>query len=58
MHHEAWKEYSPSDSVSFNVTNVVFKDSMQGYETSNSNNDTAKEAMNFSSQVTIMNHLG
>uniref|UniRef100_Q9S9H6 PIK-A49=PHOSPHATIDYLINOSITOL 4-kinase activator (Fragments) n=1 Tax=Daucus carota TaxID=4039 RepID=Q9S9H6_DAUCA len=49
MHHEALQRALPGDNVGFNV---------KGYVASNSKDDPAKEAANFTSQVIIMNHPG
>ena len=51
-------EAFPSDNVGFNVNNVAVKDLKRGYVASESKNDLAKEAANFTTQVIIMNHLG
>jgi len=58
MHHEALTEAFPGDNVGFNVKNVAVKDLKRGYVASNSKDDPAKEAANFTSQVIIMNHPG
>ncbi|KAI4334432.1 hypothetical protein L6164_019127 [Bauhinia variegata] len=58
MHHEALQEAVPGDNVGFNVKNVAVKDLKRGYVASNSKDDPAKEAANFTSQVIIMNHPG
>ncbi|KAK4441155.1 Elongation factor 1-alpha [Sesamum alatum] len=58
MHHEAMQEALPGDNVGFNVKNVAVKDLKRGYVASNSKDDPAKEAANFTSQVIIMNHPG
>ncbi|MCL7050457.1 hypothetical protein MKW94_022766 [Papaver nudicaule] len=58
MHHEALLKALPGDSVGFNGKNVVFKDLKRGFVASNSKDDPAKEATNFTSQVIIMNHPG
>nr|AGZ15393.1 elongation factor 1-alpha [Phaseolus vulgaris] len=58
MHHEALTEALPGDNVGFNVKNVAVKDLKRGYVASNSKDDPAKEAANFTSQVIIMNHPG
>ncbi|RHN81526.1 putative protein-synthesizing GTPase [Medicago truncatula] len=51
-------EYLPGDCVRFNVENVDVKDLKSGYVASNSMDDPAKEAANFTSQVVVMNHPG
>jgi elongation factor 1-alpha len=51
-------EYLPGDYVRFNVENVDVKDLKSGYVASNSKDDPAKEAANFTSQVVVMNHPG
>ncbi|KAJ6357882.1 hypothetical protein OIU78_005675 [Salix suchowensis] len=58
MHHEALLEALPGDNVGFNVKNVAVKDLKRGFVASNSKDDPAKEAANFTSQVIIMNHPG
>ncbi|RWW33578.1 hypothetical protein GW17_00001709 [Ensete ventricosum] len=58
MHHEALQEALPGDNVGFNVKNVAVKDLKRGFVASNSKEDPAKEAANFTSQVIIMNHPG
>ncbi|KAK4441156.1 Elongation factor 1-alpha [Sesamum alatum] len=58
MHHESMQEALPGDNVGFNVKNVAVKDLKRGYVASNSKDDPAKEAANFTSQVIIMNHPG
>ncbi|KAL0436463.1 UNVERIFIED_CONTAM: Elongation factor 1-alpha [Sesamum radiatum] len=55
MHHESMQEALPGDNVGFNVKNVAVKDLKRGYVASNSKDDPAKEAANFTSQVIIMN---
>jgi len=51
-------EAHPGDDVGFNVKNVAVKDLKRGYVASDSKNDPAKEAANFTSQVIIMDHPG
>ncbi|XP_039057255.1 elongation factor 1-alpha-like [Hibiscus syriacus] len=58
MHHESLPEALSGDNVGFNVKNVAVKDLKRGYVASNSTDDPAKEAANFTSQVIIMNHPG
>jgi len=58
MHHESMLEAHPGDNVGFNVKNVAVKDLKRGYVASDSKNDPAKEAANFTAQVIIMNHPG
>ncbi|RWR76950.1 elongation factor 1-alpha [Cinnamomum micranthum f. kanehirae] len=58
MHHEALQEALPGDNAGFNVKNVAVKDLKRGFVASNSKDDPAKEAANFTSQVIIMNHPG
>nr|ABR16818.1 unknown [Picea sitchensis] len=58
MHHEALLEASPGDNVGFNVKNVAVKDLKRGFVASDSKNDPAREAANFTAQVIIMNHPG
>ncbi|KAA6426194.1 MAG: elongation factor 1-alpha [Trebouxia sp. A1-2] len=58
MHHESLPEALPGDNVGFNVKNVSVKELKRGYVASDSKNDPAKEASNFTAQVIIMNHPG
>uniref|UniRef100_A0A803LZ66 Tr-type G domain-containing protein n=2 Tax=Chenopodium quinoa TaxID=63459 RepID=A0A803LZ66_CHEQI len=58
MHHESLPEALPGDNVGFNVKNVAVKDLKRGFVASDSKNDPAKEAANFTAQVIIMNHPG
>jgi elongation factor 1-alpha len=58
MHHEALIKAFPGDNVGFHVKNVAVKDLKRGYVASNSMDDPAKEAANFTSQVIIINHPG
>merc|ERR1712188_252343 len=58
MHHEALPEALPGDNVGFNVKNVSVKDIRRGNVASDSKNDPAKEANNFTAQVIIMEHPG
>ncbi|KAK6914205.1 Translation elongation factor EFTu/EF1A, C-terminal [Dillenia turbinata] len=48
----------PGDNVGFNVKNVAVKDLKRKFVASDSKNDYAKEAANFTSQVIIINHPG
>jgi len=58
MHHEQLPEAGPGDNVGFNVKNVAVKELKRGYVASDSKNDPAKAASNFTAQVIIMNHPG
>eukprot|EP00997_Jenningsia_sp_PLL12_P008854 NODE_569_length_1604_cov_335.304180_g468_i0.p1 GENE.NODE_569_length_1604_cov_335.304180_g468_i0~~NODE_569_length_1604_cov_335.304180_g468_i0.p1 ORF type:complete len:247 (+),score=99.27 NODE_569_length_1604_cov_335.304180_g468_i0:704-1444(+) len=58
MHHESLPEASPGDNVGFNVKNVSVKDIRRGYVASNSKQDPAKEASDFTAQVIVLNHPG
>merc|ERR1711903_176060 len=58
MHHESLPEAVPGDNVGFNVKNVSVKDIRRGNVASDSKNDPAKEANNFTAQVIIMEHPG
>lgn len=58
MHHESLPEAGPGDNVGFNVKNVSVKELKRGFVASDSKNDPAKEAENFTAQVIIMNHPG
>jgi len=58
MHHESLPEAGPGDNVGFNVKNVTVKDIRRGFVASDSKNDPAKEASNFTAQVIVLNHPG
>jgi len=58
MHHESLTEAGPGDNVGFNVKNISVKDIRRGSVASDSKNDPAKEARQFTAQVIIMNHPG
>ncbi|KAG7161580.1 elongation factor 1-alpha-like [Homarus americanus] len=58
MHHEALVEAVPGDNVGFNVKNVSVKDLKRGFVASDSKNDPAKEASDFTAQVIVLNHPG
>jgi len=58
MHHESLVEASPGDNVGFNIKNVAVKDIRRGFVCSNSKNDPAKEAGDFTAQVIVLNHPG
>ena len=51
MHHESLPEAIPGDNVGFNVKNIAVKDIRRGFVASNSKNDPAKEAADFTAQV-------
>jgi len=58
MHHEALLEAVPGDNVGFNVKNVPVKDLKRGFVASDSKNDPARGASDFTSQVIVLNHPG
>jgi elongation factor 1-alpha len=58
MHHETLPQAVPGDNVGFNVKNVSVKDVKRGMVCSDSKNDPAKEAGDFTAQVIILNHPG
>merc|ERR1719408_28845 len=58
MHHESLPEALPGDNVGFNVKNVSVKEIKRGFVASNSKNDPASGAENFTAQVIVMNHPG
>ena len=58
MHHESMPQAVPGDNVGFNVKNVSVKDIKRGNVCSDSKNDPAKEAADFTAQVIILNHPG
>ena len=55
MHHESLPEAHPGDNVGFNVKNVSVKELKRGFVASDSKNDPAKEATNFTAQVSRCN---
>merc|ERR1711950_17833 len=58
MHHESIPEAQPGDNVGFNVKNVSVKDIKRGYVASDSKNNPAGAAQNFTAQVIVLNHPG
>merc|ERR1711944_223469 len=58
MHHETLDQGVPGDNVGFNVKNVSVKDIRRGNVCSDSKNDPAKECIDFTSQVIVLNHPG
>ncbi|KAK8583188.1 hypothetical protein V6N13_021900 [Hibiscus sabdariffa] len=56
MHHESLSTALSGDDVGFNVKNVDVCDFKCGFINSNSKNDPATEAANFTSQVIVPNH--
>merc|ERR1712154_525263 len=58
MHHESLPEAVPGDNVGFNVKNVSVKEIRRGNVASDSKNDPAKEAADFTAQVIVLNHPG
>merc|ERR1719315_539083 len=58
MHHESLPQAEPGDNVGFNVKNVSVKDIRRGNVASDSKNDPAKGAKNFTAQVIVLNHPG
>ena len=56
MHHESLPEALPGDNVGFNVKNVSVKELKRGFVASDSKNDPAKEATNFTAQVSCSLH--
>merc|ERR1712141_741735 len=58
MHHEQLTEAVLGDNVGFNVRNVSVKDIRRGNVCSDSTNDPARGAKNFTAQVIILNHPG
>ena len=51
MHHESLPEAGPGDNVGFNVKNVSVKELKRGFVASDSKNDPAKEAAEFTAQA-------
>jgi len=58
MHHESLEEAVPGDNVGFNVKNIAVNQIKRGYVASDSRQDPAREALNFTAQVIILNHPG
>lgn len=58
MHHESLPEAFPGDNVGFNVKNVSVKELRRGFVASDSKNDPAAGADNFTAQVIVLNHPG
>merc|ERR1719282_1300564 len=58
MPHESLPQAEPGDNVGFNVKNVSVKDIKRGNVASDSKNDPAKGAVNFTAQVIVLNHPG
>jgi len=58
MHHESMDQAVPGDNVGFNVKNVSVKDIKRGMVASDSKNDPAVGAANFTAQVIVLNHPG
>merc|ERR1712193_240367 len=58
MHHESLSQAEPGDNVGFNVKNVSVKDIKRGNVASDSKNDPAHGAKNFTAQVIVLNHPG
>ena len=58
MHHESLSEAGPGDNVGFNVKNLAVKDLRRGFVASDSKNDPARETVNFTAQVIVLNHPG
>jgi len=58
MHHEQLVQGNPGDNVGFNVKNVSVKELRRGFVCSDSKNNPAKEADNFTAQVIVLNHPG
>merc|ERR1711936_1440104 len=58
MHHESLPEAVPGDNVGFNIKNVSVKDIKRGYVASDSKNNPAGAAQDFTAQVIVLNHPG
>jgi len=58
MHHEQLQSGNPGDNVGFNVKNVSVKELKRGYVASDSKNDPARQAVDFTAQVIVLNHPG
>merc|ERR1719414_373623 len=58
MHHEALTQAVPGDNVGFNVKSVSVKEIRRGHVASDASKDPAKETVNFTAQVIVLNHPG
>jgi len=58
MHHEDVLRADPGDNVGFNCRAVPANSLKRGFVASDSNNDPAREAIDFTAQLIIMNHPG
>ncbi|KAJ9672658.1 hypothetical protein PVL29_026041 [Vitis rotundifolia] len=58
MHHQSLPEALPSDNFGFNVKNIAMNDFKRGFITSNSKDDTTKDATNFTAQAIITHDPG
>lgn len=58
MHHEQLAEAVPGDNVGFQVKNIAVKDIKRGYVCSDTKNDPAKVALDFTAQVIVLSHPG
>jgi elongation factor 1-alpha len=56
MHHETLEEAVPGDNVGFNVKGVSVKELKRGFVASDSRNDPASGATQFTAQVIVLNH--
>jgi len=56
MHHESMPEATPGDNVGFNVKGLSVKDLKRGYVASDSKREPAKETVDFTAQVIVLNH--
>mmetsp|Transcript_29367 Transcript_29367/g.29096 ORF Transcript_29367/g.29096 Transcript_29367/m.29096 type:complete len:452 (-) Transcript_29367:32-1387(-) len=58
MHHESLEEALPGDNVGFNIKNIAVNQIKRGYVASDSRSDPARESIDFTAQVIILNHPG
>ncbi|KAL0237113.1 hypothetical protein PCE1_000510 [Barthelona sp. PCE] len=58
MHHQAVPQAVPGDNVGFNIKGVAASDLNRGFVASETNNDPAKQAIDFTAQVVVMSHPG
>ncbi|UJR18532.1 hypothetical protein I4U23_005438 [Adineta vaga] len=56
MHHEDIEQAEPGFNIGFNIRNVSVKELHRGYVCSDTKNDPALEAANFTAQVIVLNH--
>ncbi|UJR19361.1 hypothetical protein I4U23_022490 [Adineta vaga] len=56
MHHEDIDQAEPGFNIGFNIRGVTVKELRRGYVCSDTKNDPALEAANFTAQIIVLNH--